>query len=88
MYTYMHVYMYINTHTHINTYTCRILLGDYWNVIGFPELKTKEKLHIHTQTYTKSSKAKLFIIRLSRKYYKVVTNLIQKITLKDCSSVT
>ena len=29
----------------------RILLGDYWNVIGFPQLKNKREIaHIRTDT--------------------------------------
>ena len=57
--TYTHIHTCIHTCIHIYTYTCRILLGDYWNVIGFPQLKNKREIadtqthtHTHTQTYT------------------------------------
>ena len=40
-------------------------------LLVFCSLKTKDKLHIHSRrdTYTKSSRAKSFIIQLSWKYY-------------------
>ena len=47
--TYTHIHKYI----HIYTYTCRILLEGYWNVIGFLQLKNKREIAItHTQAYT------------------------------------
>ena len=51
----MHIntYTHIQTYMHIYTYACRILLGDYWNVIGFPQLKNKrETAHTHTNIHT------------------------------------
>ena len=51
-----------------------MLLGDYWNVIGFPRLKNKREI---AHTHTKFSRAKSLIIRLGRKYYKVDMNIIQ-----------
>ena len=35
----------------IHIFTCRILLGDYWNVIGFQQLKNKREI-AHTRTHT------------------------------------
>ena len=42
-----------NIYVYIHLCTCRILLGDCWNVVGFPQLKNKREIaYACTHTYT------------------------------------
>ena len=53
----MHINTYTHGHTYIDiyTYTCRILVGDYWNVIRFPQLKNKREIaHTHANIHTQN----------------------------------
>ena len=81
--------IYVHIDTHIYTYTC-IHTHVHKNIQRIT-LKTKDRLHkpAPTYTHTKSSRAKSFIIQLTRLLQINIIRLLQisLITLKSCTSV-